>query len=74
MSRADAHAHEVPRPVLGQKLRGEFAGVLPFMPAFSDRQSADGEPIEGHFPQAGRAFAPQLGKERPLDDGKERLG
>ena len=68
-----ADAHQIARPVVRQKLRGEFAHVLALALALADREPADGEPIERHFAQDRRAFAPQLREERALHDAEQRL-
>ena len=63
-----ADAHEIARLVRRQKLRGELAHVLALALALADREAADGEAVERHLAQNGRAFAPQLREERALHD------
>ena len=57
-----AYAHEVAREILREKLRGEFASVLPLAPALTDCEPPDGVSIERHLAQTGCTFAPQLWK------------
>jgi hypothetical protein len=68
-----ADAHEVPRLVLRQKLRGEFAHVFALALALPHRESTDGEPVERHFAQDCDAFPPQLLKKSALHNSKKRL-
>ena len=68
-----ADAHEIARLVLRQKLRGEFAHVFALALALSHREATDGEPVEGHFAQDRRAFAPQLLEESALHNSEKRL-
>ena len=68
-----AHAHQIARFVLRQKLRREFAHLFALVFAFAHREPANRKAVERHFAQLRRAFPPQFRKERALHDGEHRL-
>ena len=60
-----AHAHEVARPILRQKARGEFARILALGLPFTHGQSADREAVERKLSQHLGALAVSVHEKAP---------
>jgi hypothetical protein len=65
-----AHAHEVARPVLGQRPGGDVeGGEHPLLP-LAHRQPADGVALEADVGEGGGGFGTEVGVDAALDDAE----
>jgi hypothetical protein len=69
-----ADPHQVARPIGRQELRRHVRDLLALGARISDREPADGQPVERVVGQKARRLGPQRRHHAALHDGEQRLG